>query len=179
MATRRIVTGHQSGVPLIVSDGATPKRHEFVHLRGMVSELLWATPKMPTVSRCNKEAITHATTYLPREGETRFIMLVIPPDSVAMSPSFDPGASAAEYAEHVPDMAPKFETENPGMHRTESIDYGIVVEGEIWLDLDHDCEVHLHAKDVVVQNGTRHAWRNKSDRPTTLAFVLVGARCER
>ena len=58
------------------------------------------------------------------------------------------------------------------MHRTESIDYGIVLEGEITLVLD-DSEVTLHAGDVVVQRGTDHAWANRSDAVTQVAFILV------
>ena len=61
------------------------------------------------------------------------------------------------------------------MHTTESVDYAIVLEGEIWLELDNDELVQLARGDVVVQNGTRHAWRNRSNEPATLAFVNVGA----
>ena len=62
--------------------------------------------------------------------------------------------------------------ERSPMHRTESIDYGIVLEGEITLVLD-DSEVTLRAGDVVVQRGTDHAWANRSDAVTKVAFILV------
>jgi len=58
------------------------------------------------------------------------------------------------------------------VHRTESIDYGIVLEGEIVLILD-DSEVTAHAGDIIVQRGTDHAWANRSDRIARVAFVLV------
>jgi uncharacterized cupin superfamily protein len=58
------------------------------------------------------------------------------------------------------------------MHRTRSIDYGIVLEGEIYLILD-DSEVLLRTGDVVVQRGTDHAWENRSDRVARMAFILV------
>jgi quercetin dioxygenase-like cupin family protein len=58
------------------------------------------------------------------------------------------------------------------MHRTETIDYGIVLDGEIHLVLD-DSEVRLQAGDVVIQRGTDHAWENRSDRTTRMAFILV------
>ena len=58
------------------------------------------------------------------------------------------------------------------MHRTESVDYGIVLEGELWLVLD-DAETRLQPGDVVVQRGTNHAWENRSDRPVRMLFVLV------
>ena len=61
------------------------------------------------------------------------------------------------------------------MHKTDSVDYGILLDGEIWLELDDGKEVHLKRHDTVIQNGTRHAWRNRSDKPTTIALVLIGA----
>lgn len=65
--------------------------------------------------------------------------------------------------------------DNPGMHTSDSIDYDVVMEGEIHLELDDGESKKLSRGDVVVQNGTRHAWRNKSDKPATMLFVLVGA----
>jgi quercetin dioxygenase-like cupin family protein len=61
------------------------------------------------------------------------------------------------------------------MHTTDTVDYGIVLEGEVWLELDDGKQIHLQAHDVVVQNGTRHAWRNKTQTPVKMAFVLIGA----
>ena len=68
------------------------------------------------------------------------------------------------------------ETDNPGMHTTQTVDYGIVLEGEVWLEVDDGKQVHLKPHDIVVQNGTRHAWRNKGDKPVKIAFVLIGAK---
>jgi quercetin dioxygenase-like cupin family protein len=76
----------------------------------------------------------------------------------------------------MPEFASKFELDHPGMHTTDSVDYGIVLEGEVWLELDDGKQVHLKRHDVVVQNGTRHAWRNKTDKPVKMAFVLIGAQ---
>jgi mannose-6-phosphate isomerase-like protein (cupin superfamily) len=64
---------------------------------------------------------------------------------------------------------------HPGMHRTRSVDYAIVVEGEIDMLLD-DTEVHLRAGDVLVQQGTNHAWVNRGALPCRIAFVLIDAR---
>ena len=66
------------------------------------------------------------------------------------------------------------ETDNPGMHTTKTIDYGIVIDGEIYLELDEG-EVHLKAGDLVVQRATRHAWRNRSSKPCTMAFILISS----
>jgi len=60
------------------------------------------------------------------------------------------------------------------MHRTRTLDYAIVLSGEIWAVLDEG-EVLLRAGDCLVQRGTNHAWSNRSDVPCTIAFVLVAA----
>jgi mannose-6-phosphate isomerase-like protein (cupin superfamily) len=93
-----------------------------------------------------------------------------------MSDGFDQVAAGQEYMEHMPELAKTFELDNPGMHTTDTVDYGIVLEGEVWLELDDGKQVLLRQHDVVVQNGTRHAWRNKSEKPVKMAFVLIGAR---
>ena len=67
------------------------------------------------------------------------------------------------------------EADNPGMHTTQTVDIGVVLTGELWLELDDGAEVHLRPGDIVVQNGTRHAWRNKGSQPCTVAYALVGA----
>lgn len=61
------------------------------------------------------------------------------------------------------------------MHTTATLDFEVVLEGEVWLELDDGVEVHLRAGDTVVQNGTRHAWRNKGTVPARLAIFIVGA----
>jgi quercetin dioxygenase-like cupin family protein len=89
--------------------------------------------------------------------------------------SFDPAAAGQEIFEQLPGLAAKFEHDNPGMHTTDSVDYGVLLEGEICLELDDGETKTLQPRDVVVQQGTRHAWRNKSDKPATMLFVLIGA----
>jgi quercetin dioxygenase-like cupin family protein len=64
---------------------------------------------------------------------------------------------------------------HPGMHTTETVDYCVILSGEVWLELDGGALTHLRAGDTVVQNGTRHAWRNLSEEPVTMAVVQVGA----
>lgn len=61
------------------------------------------------------------------------------------------------------------------MHTTDSIDYGVVISGEVYLELDDGVEVLLKPEDCVVQNGTRHAWRNRGSVPCLMAFVMIGA----
>jgi len=76
----------------------------------------------------------------------------------------------------LPGLADHFEKEDPGMHKTNTVDYSVVYDGEMWLELDDGETLHLKRGDVVVQNGTRHAWRNKGTNPVTMLFFLNGAR---
>jgi quercetin dioxygenase-like cupin family protein len=61
------------------------------------------------------------------------------------------------------------------MHTTATIDFEVVLEGEVWLELDNGAVAHLRAGDTVVQNGTRHAWHNRGTLPARLAVFIVGA----
>ena len=95
---------------------------------------------------------------------------------MAAEPSFDPVASAKELAELNPGIADRMDPDDPGMHATDSIDYMIVLEGEIWAVLDDGREECMRQHDVLIQNGTRHSWSNKSDKPAKLACIMSGAR---
>lgn len=77
-----------------------------------------------------------------------------------------------------PGVAEQLEPDNPGMHTTSSVDYVMVLDGDLWLELDDGQLTRLGPGDAVVQNGTRHAWRNLSARPATVAVVQVGAERE-
>ena len=173
-AIRRIVTGHDSrGTSVVASQSAPPRTDVFKHIPGMVSRLVWATGSK-TVLPCARTDPTHAIrSVVPGPGETRLLMVTFPPDAVFGAPGFDPVAAARENLAISPGLAERFEPD--GMHRTPTVDYGIVLDGEIWLELDEGRSMLLRQHDVVVQNGTRHAWRNRSNRPATLAFVLIGA----
>ncbi len=87
----------------------------------------------------------------------------------------DHEAAAREYFERLPGLAETFERDEPAMHATPTVDYAVVLEGEIWLEVDDHQTVHLRRGDVVVQNGTRHGWRNKGSQSATMLFVLHGA----
>ena len=69
------------------------------------------------------------------------------------------------------------EARHPGMHRTESIDYALILDGEIDMLVD-DGEVHLKKGDVVIQGACNHAWANRGDKPCTIAFILIGAKTD-
>lgn len=174
MSIRRVVTGHSGEKAVLVSDGPPPTVYTSRAIPGSVSALLWETAAPPSVPQ-EGEAVSAATTFLPALGESRLLVITFPPDGVMTSPDFDPAAAGREAMEQTPDLASRFEPDNPGMHTTDTVDYAIVLDGEVWLELDDGEQVHLGPRDIVVQNGTRHGWRNKTDKPATLAFVLIGA----
>jgi mannose-6-phosphate isomerase-like protein (cupin superfamily) len=79
-----------------------------------------------------------------------------------------------ELSQKIPGMAEHFERDKPGMHTSDTLDYGIVIRGEMIPELDDVKAVHLRQGDCVVQNGTRHRWRNPLSEPCLMAFVLIG-----
>ena len=170
---RRVVTGHDSnGRSVVVADGAPPRIHHFAGFPGFASGLVWATDHGQPVSNTGEDPTPKAETFLPSPGGTRLLWIVVPPDAEMGLPSFDGPTFGAEQFEHGPGLAERFEAD--GMHTTPTVDYTLVVDGEIWLELDDGQVTHLTAGDVVVQNATRHAWRNRSEKPATLAAVLIG-----
>ena len=177
MKVRRVVVCNGAdGKSQVQSDGAAPRTAEYRSVPGFASALLWSTPAAPAVGATVPAVdATPETNFVPGAGETRLMTVTFPPDSVMMRSEFDPAAFGAEFGQNAPGLAERFEMDAPGMHSTDSIDYDVVLDGEITLELDGGKEVVLRRHDVCVQHGTRHAWRNKTDKPATMLFVLVGA----
>jgi mannose-6-phosphate isomerase-like protein (cupin superfamily) len=174
---RRIVTGHtEDGRATVVHDGEPPRSSEMKHTPGMGSALLWATPAGPVVPYDGTDPTPAVASFVPEPGATRLIRVAFPPDSVFLSEDFDPVAAGAEQLETSPGLAEKFEPDYPGMHTTDTVDYGVLLQGQIVLELDDGREVVLTPGDIVVQNGTRHAWRNRGSAPAHMLFVLIGAQ---
>jgi hypothetical protein len=176
MAIRRVVTGVRDGKSVILADGEPANFHEFVGWPGHATSLVWATAPISDLPLDMSSEPQLGQVVTPGPGETRLLVVRFPPDAVFADPRFDGIDYGAEATVHLPGLIERFEADNPGMHTTESIDYDVVLNGEIWLELDDGVETMLQQGDILVQGGTRHAWRNKSNSPTTMLFVLVGAR---
>jgi uncharacterized cupin superfamily protein len=147
---RRIVTGHDSaGVSVVVSDGPVPVTRELPE-DGVAFHEVWVTSTSPAVVGAGPED--------PTAGS-----LTVPPPT---------RGTRIRINEFLPGHLDERGLQSP-VHRTESIDYGIVLEGEITLILD-DSEVTARAGDIIIQRGTDHAWANRGDSIARVAFVLVG-----
>jgi quercetin dioxygenase-like cupin family protein len=84
-------------------------------------------------------------------------------------------AAVEELRQKLPGMMEVLEMDHPGMHTTDTVDFDVVISGEVYLELDDGAEVLLTAGDCVIQNGTRHAWHNRSSEKCVVAVTLVGA----
>jgi mannose-6-phosphate isomerase-like protein (cupin superfamily) len=173
----RVVTGHDAhGKAIVASDGPLPSVVEIAAIPGTVFHEIWSTAGMPARVDNGDDPTTGPLTLPPPGHGTRIRCVDIPPDSDEFLAH---GAARMKEAfTQVGDAKAstvKTDSPHPLMHRTESIDYGIVIDGEMTLVLD-DSEVLLKPGSVVVQRGTNHAWANRSGRPCRMLFVLVDGR---
>jgi len=150
-STRRVVTGHDgTGKSIVLSDGAPPQNHS---MRGASIGAdffeMWNDSRLvPTITSTEgREPSQRELTIMPAAGHLFRIIDIYPPHLGG---------------------------KRTVMHRTKSVDYAVVIEGEVVLVLE-DSEVLLKKSDVVVQRGTNHAWENRSDRITRMAFFHVNA----
>ncbi len=169
---RRVVTAlDETGTAIVLFDGENP--HKAVRpIRGNVMRLVWATGETPAdmAGPQDRAAIDIGTS--PPAGGTIFRIIDYPP-ATPESEKLDKGHRLAQLA-HEPAIRGK-PPRHPFMHRTRSLDYVIILSGEIDMLLD-ESEIHLKAGDVLVQQGTNHAWVNRGTEVCRIAFVLVDAK---
>lgn len=175
---RRVVTGHgEDGKSVFIVDGEPPRVARM--MTGAETAQLWATEGAPQIPAGGGDPSTEHVSFLPGVGGTRFGIVCLPTQEELRRPfqeGVSPDTIRQEALEKVPGLAEAMEQDNPGMHTTDSIDYVAVISGELWLELDDGAEVRLEAGDCVVQNGTRHAWRNRGSEPCVLVYTLIGAK---
>jgi quercetin dioxygenase-like cupin family protein len=143
---RRVVTGHDAGgtAKVILDQPATNAKFP---APGVISTMIWCTDRASADISLGEDIEDMGARILgtaPPPRGSRFAVIDFPPGNQAR------------------------------MHRTETIDYVIVMEGEIEMDMD-DSTIKLKAGDVMVQRGTNHAWANRGDRRARVAFVLIDA----
>jgi mannose-6-phosphate isomerase-like protein (cupin superfamily) len=170
---RRVVTGHDTeGKARVVDDREVgPITSELIP--GYAAYRLWGRDEHPTFPDDGSPRPAEAY-YPPRDG-SRFMVNVIPPGEPVPPPGLDTAAALDTLERQMPGAMALIEPDTPGMHTTDTLDYVLVASGEVTLELDDGEHTLLRAGDVVIQNGTRHAWRNHSTEPCTIIGVAIGA----
>jgi len=172
---RRVITGHDAqGKAIVVSDGPAPAVRTNPLRPGHVSTDLWKTGAAPVVLKANMEDPTGGPKQIhPLPGGTVFRISELAPEPEAVR-NLDPEGAREVFKAMGNEGAATFGRggRHPMMHRTETIDYAVVLEGRVTLVLD-DQDVELEAGDVVIQCGTNHAWSNRSDKPCRMLYVLI------
>jgi len=171
----RVVTGHDAqGRAIIASEGPLPVVRELTAIPGTVFHEVWNTPANPLVDN-GADPSTGPIVLPPPKGGTRMRFVDIPPDTedFLAQGAGKVGSAFDEIGDrHASTVAA--DSPHPLMHRTESIDYGIVIEGEMVLVLDQG-EAVLRPGSVVIQRGTNHAWANRSGKMCRMLFILIDA----
>lgn len=174
MKIRCVVTGRNpSGKSAIAKDAAI-EPVTLSLLPGFEFHRIWggdAVPKLPS----DGTPPPHPS-YFPPPGGFRFLFFfTVPPNTHKLPEHADLAAAFGELQEKLPGLAEVMEPMNPGMHTTDTVDFDVILSGEVYLELDDGAEVFLKAGDCVVQNGTRHAWHNRSSQNCVVAVAIVGA----
>ena len=175
---RRVVTGHdRNGKAVVLSDGPVPVVHSNPMRAGQLSHEIWKTSAMPLpITRDEPEPTAGPRQLHPAPMGTVFRISEVPPETDAVRNLTPEQARAAFRASNAEDASTWGRGgRHPLMHRTETVDYAVVLEGEITLLLD-EREVSLKAGDIVIQRGTNHAWSNRSGKPVTMLYVLIDGR---
>lgn len=168
---RRVLTGHNAaGEAVIIEDGLAPAVRTVAERPGYRVTNLWATFGAPAPIN-DPDRVSELSGVMPPPKGTVVRIIDFPPDS--KDPAEREKAFNASFAHLFKDAdhSPK-PSQHPGMHKTESVDYAIVMSGEITAIMDSS-ETVLRAGDVLVQRGTNHAWANRSDAMARVCFVLI------
>jgi mannose-6-phosphate isomerase-like protein (cupin superfamily) len=172
-AIRRVVTGHDSsGNAIFLYDGQPERVVSIETLPGLELVELWATEHTPIVPVPSADPTLTMESFVPGSGGSRFRIFRLPGRSRHV---FDAEAFRREYTSKAPGLAETLEEEDMAMHTTDTVDYLVILSGAVQLELDDGRTVELKSGDCIVQNGTRHAWRNVSRKPCVMAVIMIGA----
>jgi mannose-6-phosphate isomerase-like protein (cupin superfamily) len=163
MKVRRVVTGlNDAGRSAFLAD----EMLDAPVLPGL-GEVLTAWSANEPATYPGDWADPQAPEFFPPVGGVRVLIASQPPE----------GSSDADGESHTSagDVADLMETDNPGMHVSDTTDFIVILSGETTLELDDGAEMVLKAGDTLVQNGVRHRWRNHSDTPMVMAIIMIGA----
>ncbi|WP_299481443.1 cupin domain-containing protein [uncultured Roseibium sp.] len=173
---RRVVTGHdENGVAIVESDGIATNRLQRENRPGVTLTNFWRTDGTPAEYDGATETCDGPLTLHPPKNGSVFRVVEFMPEDPEVMKSLDGKAAFAEMGagDNIVENA-----RHPWMHRTDSLDYAVVLTGEIYMLMDEE-DVLLKAGDVVIQRGTNHAWSNRGTEPCSIAFVLVDGVTQR
>jgi mannose-6-phosphate isomerase-like protein (cupin superfamily) len=173
MQVRRVVTGQTADGTSVFATDEVMDPITLSLLPGAEFHRLWGSDEVVQLPVDGQDPAP--VQYFPPPHGFRFGFFSLAPDSQGLPPDLDVGAALAEMGRKLPGMADVMERDDPGMHQTRTVDFLYIVSGQVVLELDDGAERVLEAGDTVIQNGTHHAWRNRSDEPCMILVVLVGA----
>ena len=168
---RRVVTGLDANdKAVILFDGRLPLNPGKA---GFNAASLWTTNSFPPGFSFSDDAATKQVGIAPPENGTVFRAVEFPPLDSAREEIMDKDFLMKLVGDHAP--ARGLPVKHPLMHRTRTVDYAVVMSGEIDMMLDGTV-VHLKAGDVVVQQATNHAWINRGTQPSRVLFVVMDSK---
>jgi mannose-6-phosphate isomerase-like protein (cupin superfamily) len=168
---RRVVTAtDKDGKSYFLADGPAPNVKEMTGMTGLFLTDFWETEGPKAKNTGTKDAGDRPVRLEPPEGGTVFRVVEFPPDKNWRGKGDSSKAFDSIQAGH----APVSGHSDPMMHITSTVDYLIVLKGEIYAVMDKG-ETLLKTGDVMIQRGTNHSWENRSDEPCLLAAILVSA----
>jgi hypothetical protein len=177
---KRALTGrNEAGKSVFKSFDVTSKVVEIDSNPGLTFYENYITEGVPQLTGLEPDPMLKGTKAFPGLGGTMFRLISYPPkrpEGYKPPPGVTFESGLRELSEKVPGMGDHFERDAPGFHTTDTIDYCVVVRGEMTLELDDGQKVHLKQGYTVVQNGTRHRWRNPLPEPCLMAFISVGGK---
>jgi hypothetical protein len=167
---RRIVTGHDAeGRSIFVADGPAPHPFSPSHSPNVGLTNLWLTDTLPASNADGPEPTAQPFRLEPPAAGNVVRIVEFPPDKER-----NYGNQAEVFRQYGAGGAHDAKARHPGFHKTQSVDYAILLEGEIWALMDVG-ETLMKPGDVLIQRGTNHAWANRSTAPARVLFVLNGA----
>ena len=170
---RRVVTGDGSGgKSRIVEDAPASAIKTVAERPGYRAVNVWRTTDSPCSIK-DVDSIKQHQGILPPKDGTILRIIDFPPEP--KDPAELKRRLHATFGGIYADAAHDRNARHPGMHATDTVDYAIVLEGEIWSVMDEG-ETLLRAGDVLIQRGTNHAWANRSEKTARIAFVLMDGK---
>ena len=168
---RRVVTGlDATSKAIVLFDSRLPLNPGPYGIAGLN---LWITDSYPAGFSFKDDPATKPIGISPPDNGTKFRVVEFPPLEPATEAKMEPNFLQNSVGERAPSKG--LPVTHPLMHRTRSVDYAVVLSGEIDMKLD-DAVVHLKPGDVVVQQATNHAWINRGTQPCRILFVLMDAK---